>query len=75
MTSQLPRSRDHIRLAARLVALAEAHGCRDIEALEADVSVVIRIEMLSHQREIRSIEERWRRRLERGTKTPTGTQP
>lgn len=59
----------------RLIALCEAHGCGDLEGLRADVEVVIRVEFLAHQRAIRSTEERWRRRLDRGAGMPTGTQP
>lgn len=67
---QVPRSHDHRRLVARLVAIAESYGCQDLAALEEDIGVVIRVEVLSFEREIRSAEERWRRRMHRGAIRP-----
>lgn len=66
MTSSHPRSREHIRFVERLIALAEAYGCDELDALRADLDVAVRIEFLTFQRTVRSAEERWRRRLERG---------
>jgi hypothetical protein len=70
MTSEPPRSREHVRTVARIVALAESYGCTDLTALGADVSVIVRAEFLAHEREVRSVEERWRRRMHRGVKPP-----
>lgn len=63
MTSEPLRSREHQRLVARIVALAEAYGCSDGAALERDIDVVIRVEYLTFQRTIRTAEERYRRRV------------
>lgn len=65
-----PRSRDHIRLVQRLVALAQAYGCHDLEALEADVSVVIRVEYLAFEKARKAAYERERRARVRGTEMP-----
>lgn len=71
MPSNLPRSRSHTRTVERLIALAESYGCRDVEALRADVDVVIRVEVLTWERAVRSAEERWRRKVTpRGVKSP-----
>lgn len=45
---------------ARLVALAEAYGCTEMVALEADLDVVLRIEYLTFERQVRSAHERAR---------------
>lgn len=66
----LPRSREHVRLLERLVALAEAYGCTNVDAIHADIDIVLKVEFLTHEREIRSVEERWRRRMHRGAKAP-----
>lgn len=45
---------------ARLVALAEAYGCTELTALEADLDVVLRVEYLTFERAVRSAHERAR---------------
>lgn len=55
----------------RLVALIEAYGCPNVEALTEDIDVIVRVEYLAFARSLRSADERWRRRMQRGTKTPT----
>lgn len=54
------RTNDHARMLARIVALAEAYGCTELVALEADLDVVLRIEYLTFQRQVRSAQERAR---------------
>jgi hypothetical protein len=66
MMSPRLRSREHQRMLERLVALAEAYGCTELEALEADVDVVLRVEYLFFQRRVRTADEMARRRV--GTK-------
>jgi hypothetical protein len=61
MTPAPHRSREHTRTVARLVAIAEAYGCADLAALEADVDAIIRIEYLVWQRQVRTAQEATRR--------------
>lgn len=68
--TQLPRSREHTRLVARLVALCESYGCTDVAAFEADVSVVIRVEYLAFEKARKAAYERERRARVRGTEMP-----
>lgn len=55
-----PRTRDHARMLARIVALAEAYGCTELVALEADLDAVLRVEYLTFERAVRSAHERAR---------------
>lgn len=59
----MPRTRDHLRMIERLIALAEAYGCSDLEAMRADIDVVIRIEYLTFDRRVRTAQELTRRRV------------
>jgi len=68
--SERPKSREYVRTIERLTALAEAYGAADVEGLRADIEVIIKVEYLTHEREVRSVEERWRRRMHRGAKAP-----
>lgn len=63
------------RTLARLLALAESYGCSDLEALRSDLTVVLRVEYLTWQRQVKSVDERWRRRVERGANQPTRSKP
>lgn len=63
MTYDPRKSREHARMVERLLALAEAYGCDDLESMRVDVETVIRVEYLTFHRAVRSAEERWRRRL------------
>jgi len=62
------RTNEHARMLARIVALAEAHGCTGLEALERDLDAVLRVEYLTFQRAVRSAQER--ARLARICQTP-----
>lgn len=59
--SSPPRTRDHLRTLERILALAEAYGCTDVAALEADVSTVLRVEYMTMERRVRSAQEHARR--------------
>jgi len=61
MTPAPHRSREHTRTVARLVAIAEAYGCTDLDALRDDVDAIIRVEYLVWQRQVRTAQEATRR--------------
>jgi hypothetical protein len=73
MARQVPRSHDHRRLVARLIAIAESYGCTDLAALSEDMDAIVRVEVLTFEREIRSADERWRRKMHRGRTPPPQT--
>lgn len=79
-TSRRPRTREHIRLVERLVALAETYGAEDVADLETDIEQLVRVEYLVLERRVRTAEERarwWRVKLdavssESGQNSPSG---
>ena len=66
MRSYHPRAPDCARMVERIMALAHAYGARDLEALEHDVEVAIRVEYLTLERRVSTAYERGRRSTRRG---------
>lgn len=59
-----PHSREYRRAVEAIIALAEAYGCTELEALRADVEVTMRVQFLVFERQRKNAYEH-RRRVER----------
>lgn len=66
-----------MRTLERLVAIAEAYGCTDIDALRDDIDAIVRVEYLVWQRQVRTAQEATRRAVARLCHCPDdgGTEP